>query len=262
MYHRQNTRINWKEIANMANKRKVKGSFGTVEYRDNNVYVVPIQFDEPVLITSSTVFGISDFTGDDILGYGLNFDYNVFGKVSTDDKYYEVKMVIPQGKRGSFKLELKHPIIDPKTAEHNIIGIVEPIVIEYDTRDLVWIRTVEKHLLDMSKYRCLSLKTDEKYSFVKTDDDTTIYSGTQLECEQVLDKLAKRLTPQWIKVKDLLVNLSQYRCIYLIPGNDVAEVKTEDGDSLFSGSQLECEEFMKDLDDRLNSIDAHELSNP
>ena len=244
----------------MAKEKKVKGSFGTVEYRDNNVYVAPIQFDEPVLITSRTVFEFSEFTGDNILADGLNFDYTVVGKVDTDDKYYEVKMFVPEGIQGSFKLELKHPIMNPKTAEHNIIGVVEPIVVEYDTRELVWIRTVEKHLLNLSKYCSLSLKTDDKYTFVKTDDDITVYSGTSLECEQVLNKFAERLAPQWITVKNHLVNISQYRCIYLIPSNDVAEVKTEDGKSLFSGSQLECEQFMKDLDDILNSIDAWDLS--
>ena len=244
----------------MANDKKVKGSFGTVEYRDNNAIVVPIQFDEPVLITSRTVFDLSEFTGDDILALGLNFDYGIVGKVDTEQKNYEVQMVVPEGKQGSFKLELKYPINDPKTAEQNIIGVVEPIVVEFDTREILWIRTVEKHLLNLSKYRCLSLKTDNKYTFVKTDDDTTIYSGTQLECEQVLKKLAKLLAPLWITVKNHLVNLSKCRCIYLIPSNNVAEVKTEDGKSLFSGSQLECEQFMKGLGDILNSIDAWDLS--
>ena len=84
------------------NEKQVKGSFGTVEYRDNNVIVVPLQFDEPVSITSNTVFEFSEFTGDDVLALGLNFDYGGVGKVDTNQKKYEVQIVVPAGKQGSF----------------------------------------------------------------------------------------------------------------------------------------------------------------
>lgn len=114
------------------NEKQIKGSFGTVEYRDNNVIAVPLQFDEPVLITSKTVFDFSEFTGDDILAAGLNFDYGVVGIGNTQQKY-EVQMVIPEGKQGSFKLELKYNVMDTKTAESNIRGIVDPIVVKFET---------------------------------------------------------------------------------------------------------------------------------
>lgn len=114
------------------NEKQVKGSFGTVEYRDNNVIAVPLQFDEPVLITSKTIFEFSEFTGDDILAAGLNFDYGVVG-VGNTQRNYEVQMVIPEGKQGSFKLALKYNVMDPKTAESNIRGIVDPIVVEFET---------------------------------------------------------------------------------------------------------------------------------
>ena len=117
------------------NDKQVKGSFGTVEYHDNNVIAVPLQFDEPVLITSKTVFEFSEFTGDDILAAGLNFDYGVVG-VGNTQRNYEVQMVIPEGKQGSFKLELKYNVMDPKTAETNICGIVDPIIVEFDTPSL------------------------------------------------------------------------------------------------------------------------------
>ena len=114
------------------NEKQVKGSFGTVEYRDNNVIAVPLQFDEPVLITSKTIFEFSEFTGDDILAAGLNYDYGVVG-VGNTQRNYEVQMVIPEGKQGSFKLALKYNVMDPKTAESNIRGIVDPIVVEFET---------------------------------------------------------------------------------------------------------------------------------
>ena len=136
------------------NEKQVKGSFGTIEYRDHNVIAVPLQFDAPVLITSKTVFGFSEFTGDDILATGLNFDYSVVGKRNTDEKIYEVQMIIPEGKQGSFKLELKYNIMDPKTAESNIRGIVDPIVIEFDTPSLAQrIERLEKVVLFLMQSR-------------------------------------------------------------------------------------------------------------
>ncbi|MDE0013228.1 MAG: hypothetical protein OXU36_18940 [Candidatus Poribacteria bacterium] len=114
------------------NEKQVKGSFGTVEYLDNNVITVPLQFDEPVLITSKTVFDFSEFTGDNLFAPGLNLDYGVVGKGDTNQNY-EIQIIVPAGKQGSFKLELKYPINDPKNFEQNITGIVEPIIIEFDT---------------------------------------------------------------------------------------------------------------------------------
>lgn len=129
------------------NEKHVKGSFGQVEYLENNVIVVPMQFDEPVLITSKTVFDFSEFTGDDILALGLNFQYGVVGKDDAGQNY-EVQMVVPEGKKGSFKLELKYNVMDPKTAESNIRGIVEPIVVEFDTPSIAQrIERLEKVVL-------------------------------------------------------------------------------------------------------------------
>ena len=136
------------------NEKQVKGSFGTVEYRDNNVIVVPLQFDEPVSITSNTVFEFSEFTGDDVLALGLNFDYGVVGKVDTNQKKYEVQIVVPAGKQGSFKLELKYNVMDPKTAESNIRGIVEPIIVEFDTPSIDQrIEKLEKVILFLMRSR-------------------------------------------------------------------------------------------------------------
>ena len=135
------------------NEKRVKGSFGTIEYRDNNVIAVPLQFDEPVLITSKTVFDFSEFTGDDILATGLNFDYGVVG-IDNTRRNYEVQMTIPEGKQGSFKLELKYNVMDPKTAESNICGIVDPIVIEFDTPSLAQrIERLEKVVLFLMQSR-------------------------------------------------------------------------------------------------------------
>ena len=111
-------------------EKEVRGSFGTAEFHgySNEIIEIPLDFEDPVLITSKTVFDFTKLSGDDL----YDFDYSVVG-IGGSDKKYRIQIIVPEGRKGSFKLELKYPLNDPKRLEQSITGIVEPISVEYKT---------------------------------------------------------------------------------------------------------------------------------
>ena len=114
------------------NEKEVRGSFGTTEIHgySNEIIEISLDFEEPVLITSSskTAFEFTKLSGDDL----YDFDYSIVG-IGDSDKKYRIHIIVPEGRQGKFKLELKDNIYDPKTSQKSITGIVEPIIVEYKT---------------------------------------------------------------------------------------------------------------------------------
>ena len=112
------------------NERQVRGSFGTIGYSgySNEIIEIPLEFEDPVWITSRTVFEIKKLSGDDL----YDSDYGV-AQMGDSGKTHRIQIVVPEGRQGSFKLELKYPLNDPKKLEQSIIWIVEPIIVEYKT---------------------------------------------------------------------------------------------------------------------------------
>lgn len=110
------------------NERRVRGSFGTIEYSgySNEIIEIPLEFEDPVMITSRTVFDIKKLSGDDV----YDSDYGVV-QIGDSGKKHRIQIVVPEGRQGSFKLELKYDIYDPQG--QGITGIVEPIIVEYET---------------------------------------------------------------------------------------------------------------------------------
>lgn len=111
--------------------KEVKGSFGTAKIHgySNEIIEIPLDFEEPVRITSRTVFEFTKLSGDDL----YDFDYSVVGISDSADKKYRIHITVPEGRQGKFKLELKYDIHDPTDLEKRITGIVEPISVEYKT---------------------------------------------------------------------------------------------------------------------------------
>lgn len=113
------------------NEKQVRGSFGTVEYSgySNEIIEIPLEFEEPVRIPSKTVFDFTKLSGDEI----YDFDYGFVGIGDTDDKKYRIGIRVPEGRQGTFQLELKYYLDDPVNPDQHIVGSVEPITVEYKT---------------------------------------------------------------------------------------------------------------------------------
>ena len=84
------------------NERQVRGSFGTIGYSgySNEIIEIPLEFEDPVMITSRTVFDIKKLSGDDV----YDSDYGVV-QIGDSGKKHRIQIVVPEGRQGSFKLD-------------------------------------------------------------------------------------------------------------------------------------------------------------
>lgn len=107
-------------------------TFGTVEYRDGGVVVLPVTFAENVIAPSKTVFPISRVSGDSLDGMG----YYIVG----EDAAYELIFEVPPDRSGSFSVGADGYVPKENGVWDNVTGTlvtvaystVEPQIVDYD----------------------------------------------------------------------------------------------------------------------------------
>lgn len=107
------------------NITNVTATFGSVEYRDDGVIVVPITFGENVIAPSKAVFQVSHVSGDSLQGV----EYRMVGK----DDAYELIFEIPQERSGSFQIAAVADVLKESSGIRDNV-IATPKTVNYDTR--------------------------------------------------------------------------------------------------------------------------------
>lgn len=112
-------------VVHYDNTLNVSATFGTVEYRDNGVVVVPVNFAENVIVPSKTVFQVTKVSGDDLKG----IDYRLVG----EDTDYELIFEIPPERSGSFRISAIGDAFKVSSMVWDNV-VATPKTVNYDTR--------------------------------------------------------------------------------------------------------------------------------
>ena len=101
-------------------------TFGTVEYRDAGVVVVPVTFAEAVIAPSKSVFDVSSVSGDAL----TDVTYTLTGSGTA----YELAFQVPPDRNGSFQITVSggHVLKDATKTWEGVSAVAKTVA--YDTR--------------------------------------------------------------------------------------------------------------------------------
>lgn len=103
----------------------VTASFGTVEYREDGVIAIPVNFVESVIAPAKSICEVTYASGDKLTGV----DYRLIGK----NRDFELVFKIPHDRKGSFRVGITGDVF--KVATHVWDNVIIPaMTINYDTR--------------------------------------------------------------------------------------------------------------------------------
>ena len=104
----------------------INATFGVIDYRENAVISVPIDFRESVIVPSKTVFEVTHVSGDALVG----ISYVLLGK----DTAYELVFSVPLNRSGSFRISANGDVLKIATGEFESVTVA-PVVVSYSTTE-------------------------------------------------------------------------------------------------------------------------------
>lgn len=108
-------------------RTNIIATFGTVEYRNGGVIVVPVTFEESVIAPSKSIFEVSHASGDAL----TDVTYYIVGTGTA----YELFFQIPPDRNGSFNITANGSVLKNATKVwENVAASPATFTVNYDTR--------------------------------------------------------------------------------------------------------------------------------
>lgn len=101
----------------------ITATFGTTDYKENGVVVVPVTFEETVIAPPKTVFNVTHVSGDPLQG----IDYRLIGK----DTAYALVFAVPPDRSGRFQITANGDVLSATGSYENVTAT--PITVNYGT---------------------------------------------------------------------------------------------------------------------------------
>lgn len=99
-------------------------TFGTIDYKENGVIVVPVNLSESVIINSKTIFEVTHVPGASLQG----INYRLIG----EDTDFELVFEVPADRVGSFRISANGDVLLATGTWENVVATA--VVVNYDTR--------------------------------------------------------------------------------------------------------------------------------
>lgn len=103
----------------------VTATFGTIDYKENGVIVVPVNLSESVIINSKTIFEVTHVPGASLQG----INYRLIG----EDTDFELVFEVPVDRVGSFQISGNGTVLKASDGTYDTVSVMTPITVAFNS---------------------------------------------------------------------------------------------------------------------------------